>query len=236
MPSHGPLLKHKMKILLVEDYQPLRESLADGLTAQGNAVDTALDGEEGLWYASENNYDVIILDIMLPKLDGYEVLQSLRTQGNNVPVLVLSAKGEIDDRIRGLDIGCDDYLVKPFAFAELVARLRALVRRRHDNPKSTIQIEDLQIDTAARRVTRQSKDIPLSKKEFALLECLALRTGHIVTRSEILESLYSFDDEVESNVVEVFIRSLRRKIDDPFETRLIHTKRGHGYFLGVMDK
>ena len=154
-----------MKILIIEDYEQIRASLAKGLAEDGYAVDTASDGQEGLWYAANNSYDVIILDLMLPVMDGWTVLQKLRSQGNKVPILVLTARGDVPDRVRGLDAGADDYLVKPFAFDELVARVRALVRRRYDNPKPVITLSDLKVDTASQRVSRNGREITLTARE-----------------------------------------------------------------------
>jgi DNA-binding response OmpR family regulator len=221
-----------MRVLVVEDYQLLRESLASGLKQLGYAVDASGDGAEGLWYAENHPYDVVILDLMLPKLGGLELLRKIRDAGKTVPVLVLTAKDAIEDRVAGLDRGADDYLVKPFAFDELAARLRALVRRRYERDVPVIRIGDLEIDTRARSVRRGDEVIVLSAREYALLEYLANRTGHIVTRTEIWDHVYDAADEPWSNVLDVHISHLRRKIDHGRTVKLIHTRRGQGYLLG----
>ncbi len=221
-----------MKLLLIEDYFPLVNSLKEGLSTKGYSLDCAMDGEEGLWYAENHPYDVIILDLMLPKLNGLRVLEILRKEGNLTPVLILTAKGDISDRVKGLDAGADDYLVKPFSIRELMARVRALVRRNHQLTSSIIEIGDLRIDTKKHSVRRGETAIALTRKEFAVLECLAIRKESIVSRQELLENLYDFDDEIGSNVIEVYIKSLRKKIDSGYEKKLIHTRRGHGYHIG----
>jgi len=217
-----------MRALVVEDYAPVRTAVVEGLTENGFAVDSSADGEEGLWFAQQNPYDVIVLDLMLPKLDGLGVLRKLRASGSTVPVLVLTARDGVDDRVRGLDTGADDYLVKPFAFAELLARVRVLVRRRYD-AAPVIRIGDLEIDTTKRAVKRGDESIVLSAREYALLEYLALRAGQLVTRTEIWEHVYDFHSEAHSNVVDVYVGYLRKKLGTP---QLIHTRRGQGYVLG----
>ncbi|MDB4955997.1 MAG: yedW [Myxococcales bacterium] len=221
-----------MRLLIVEDYAPLRESLARGLRDTGYAVDLTGDGTEGLWYAENHPYDVIILDLMLPGLGGMEILRKLRASGNTVHVLVLTAKDSVQDRVAGLDLGADDYLVKPFAFDELAARLRALVRRRYDRNDPVIRVADLEVDTLKRIARRAGEVVPLSAREYALLEYMASRAGHIVTRTELWEHVYDFAAEPGSNVLDVYISHLRRKIDDAHDKKLIHTKRGQGYLLG----
>jgi DNA-binding response OmpR family regulator len=220
-----------MRVLVVEDYQLLRESLASGLKQLGYAVDATGDGVDGLWHAENHPYDVVVLDLMLPKLGGLELLARIRAAGNTVPVLVLTAKDSIEDRVNGLDHGADDYLVKPFAFDELAARVRALVRRRYDRDVAMIRIADLEIDTRKRSVRRGNAIVPLSAREYALLEYLASRAGHIVTRTEIWDHVYDAADEPWSNVLDVHISHLRRKIDHGHEPKLIHTRRGLGYVL-----
>ena len=221
-----------MRALVVEDYEPIRAAVRQGLEEHGFAVDAAGDGEEGLWLATENPYDVIVLDLMLPKLDGLAVLAKLRAQHHPAAVLLLTARDGVDDRVRGLDLGADDYLVKPFAFAELLARVRALVRRRYDVRDPVLRIADLEVDTA-RRTVRRGEVIALSPREYALLEYLAMRTGELVTRSEIREHVYDFRSDAHSNVVDVYIGYLRRKLEREGEPKLIHTRRGQGYVLGV---
>jgi DNA-binding response OmpR family regulator len=221
-----------MRILVVEDYPPIRDALAAGLRALGYAVDASGDGTEGLWYAESHAYDAIVLDLMLPGLSGQELLTRLRRAKNPAAVLVLTAKDTVDDRVAGLDLGADDYLVKPFAFAELLARVRALVRRRHERPDPVLRIADLEVDTVARAARRAGVTIALSAREYALLEYLAHRPGQVVSRSELWEHVYDFAAEPGSNVLDVYVSHLRRKIDDGHPRKLIHTRRGQGYVLG----
>ena len=221
-----------MRILVVDDFEVLRDSIAQGLREAGFTVDTASDGESGLWHAQSNDYDVIVLDLMLPRIDGLTILKRLRAKQNNTHVLILTAKDTSADRVKGLDSGADDYLVKPFVFAELLARVRALVRRRYDTKSPRIRIADMEIDTATRCVRRAGEKMELSAREYSLLEFLAHRAGHVVTRTEIWEHVYDFNSTAESNVVDVFIGHLRKKIERPNLPRLIHTRRGHGYMLG----
>jgi len=182
---------------------------------------------------SEHTYDVVVLDIMLPKLDGLSLLKRLRAQGSSVPVLLLTARDGVDDRVHGLDTGADDYLVKPFAFAELLARVRALVRRRYDTRDPVVRIADLEIDTTKRAVKRNGEVVVLSAREYALLEYLAMRAGQLVTRTEIWEHVYDFHSDAHSNVVDVYIGYLRKKLERDGAAKLIHTRRGQGYVLGV---
>ena len=188
-------------------------------------MDATGDGEDGLWYATSGEYDVIILDLMLPNVDGLTILKRLRASESHAHVLILTARDTCDDRVKGLNLGADDYLVKPFAFEELLARVRALVRRKYGNKSPVIRIEDLQIDTADRVVKRGTERIELSGREFALLELLASRRGRLVTRADIWEHLYEFESPADSNVVDVFIGHLRRKIERDGLPRLIHTPR-----------
>jgi DNA-binding response OmpR family regulator len=221
-----------MRILVVEDYLPLRKSLAQGLQEAGFAVDATGDGKEGLWYAQSAQYDVVVLDIMLPGLDGLTLLSRLRAAGSQANVLLLTAKDTVDDKIRGLNCGADDYLVKPFSFDELLARIQALIRRKYDNRSPLIRVADLEIDAVRRQVTRCGEAIELTAREYALLEYLARRAGELVTRTDIWEHVYDFNDSAQSNVVDVYIGYLRRKIERPGSPRLIHTRRGQGYVLG----
>jgi len=225
-----------MRVLVVEDYEPLLRSIAQGLREAGFAVDAAADGEEGLWYAQTNDYDAIVLDLMLPKIDGLSILRRLREAGNRTHVLILTAKDAIEDRAKGLDLGADDYPVKPFAFEELLARIRALIRRRYDVKSSLIRVGDLEIDTTSRIVRRAGEQINLTAREYALLEFLALRAGQVVRRTEIWEHIWEFDSCVHINVVDVYTRHLREKIERPGLPRLIHTRRGQGYLLGVLPQ
>ena len=221
-----------MRVLDVEDYRPVRSALTDGLREQGFAVDAAADGAEGLWYAESNDYDAIVLDLMLPKLDGLEVLTRLRRAGSAAPVLILTARDTLADRVDGLNLGADDYLVKPFEFAELLARVRALVRRRYASKDPVLHIADLEVDTVARKVRRAGESVELSAREYALLELLVLRAGAVVSRTEIWEHIYDFGSEAQSNVVDVYIGYLRKKLERPHLVKLIHTRRGEGYVLG----
>jgi DNA-binding response OmpR family regulator len=221
-----------VRLLVVEDYAPLRESLARGLRDAGYAIDATGDGTEGLWFAENHPYDVILLDLMLPGTGGLEILKRLRQTGNTTHVLVLTAKDTIADRVAGLDLGADDYLVKPFAFDELLARVRAMVRRRYESVDPVLRIADLEIDTRARRARRAGAVIALSAREYALLEYLAHRKGHIVSRTELWDHAYDEAAEPGSNVLDVHISHLRKKIDEGHATKLIHTRRGQGYVLG----
>lgn len=221
-----------MRILVIEDYAPIRNAVVEGLTGAGYSVDASDDGAKGKWLAESGDYDVIILDLMLPKIDGLSILQSLRDQGNETHVLILSAKDTVPERVEGLDLGADDYLAKPFVFDELLSRVRALVRRKYGGKSPVIRIADLTVDTKARRVTRAGQTIEMTAKEFALLEYMAHRCGDIVSRSEIWEHVYSFEADNHSNVVDVYISYLRKKIDQAGLAKLIHTRRGQGYLLG----
>ena len=221
-----------MRLLVIEDYALLRDSVVRGLREQGYAVDSTGDGSEGLWYAQNHPYDAIVLDLMLPGLGGLEVLRRLRAAGHRVPVLVLTARDSVIDRVEGLDLGADDYVVKPFAFEELAARVRALVRRNYDHADAVLRIEDLEIDPRSRSVRRGGKTVQLSAREYALLEYLASRQGHVVSRAELLGHVYEADGEPWSNVLDVYISHLRRKIDDGHPHKLIRTRRGLGYVLG----
>jgi DNA-binding response OmpR family regulator len=220
-----------MRVLLVEDHKPLRKSLKQGLEEEGFAVDAAADGEEGDFKARTAQYDVIILDLMLPKIDGLTLLQKWRHEGIKTHVLVLTARGTWEDKVKGLDKGADDYLTKPFQLQELIARLRALIRRNHQVKDPVIRIFDLELNTAARTVKRSGQDIHLTPREFGLLEFLAFHRGKVVTRSMIWEHLYDEQDENTSNVVDVYIRYLRNKIDKGFDPPLIQTRWGEGYLL-----
>ncbi|MGB2823327.1 MAG: response regulator transcription factor [Phycisphaerae bacterium] len=220
-----------MKLLLIEDYLPLQRSIAKGLREAGFAVDATADGEEALWFAESGEYDVAVLDLMLPKVDGLTILGRLRKKGNPVPVLILTARDTVKDRVRGLDLGADDYLVKPFAFEELLARVRALVRRKYRKRSPVVQVGDLLVDTTGRTVRRGKRDVSLTAREYALLEFLALRAGQVVTRTEINEHIYDFDGEPDSNVIDVYIGHLRRRLEEGGLPRLIHTRRGLGYVL-----
>lgn len=220
-----------MRLLLVEDQPALLKALRQGLEEEGFAVDMAMDGEDADIKARTTQYDVIVLDVMLPKKDGLTLLKGWRQAGILTHVLMLTARTGLDDKVAGLDTGADDYLTKPFELEELLARVRALIRRRHQVKDPLIKIFDLTIDTAARRVIRNGTSVHLTPREYALLEFLAFHRGKVVTRSMIWEHLYDEYDENTSNVVDVYIRYLRNKIDKNFEPQLIMTRWGEGYML-----
>jgi DNA-binding response OmpR family regulator len=222
-----------MRVLLVEDYQQLARSVAQGLREAGYAVDVTGDGEEGLALSQANPYDALLLDVMVPKVDGLTILRKLREAGSRTGVLIITARDQVADRVGGLDEGADDYLIKPFAFEELLARLRAVIRRRYQTATNVMFIGDLVIDSGARVVKRAGRGVNLSAREFALLEYLALRRGQIVSRTEVWEHVYDFAAEPSSNVVDVYVGYLRRKLGEGEEgvRRLIHTHRGLGYSL-----
>jgi DNA-binding response OmpR family regulator len=222
-----------MKILLVEDEPSVAAFLHQGLTEQGYTVDLAANGLLGLHRAQSTPYDCLILDQMLPGLSGLEVCRQVRAHDPGVPILMLTALGETDDKIRGLDAGADDYLVKPFAFAELLARLRALVRRRTDAPAATaiLRLADLSLDPATKRVERAGQPIQLTAREFSLLEYLLRHQGRVVSRAELLEHVWDMNFDTGSNVIDVYINFLRKKADKGFATKLIHTLVGMGYVL-----
>ncbi len=220
-----------MRVLLVEDHKPLARALRQGLEEEGFAVDVAGDGPEGDFKARSAEYDVIILDVMLPGADGLTLLQHWRRDGLKTHVLVLSARKDSEDKVRGLNFGADDYLGKPFELEELMARLRALIRRGHQVKDPVLRVQDLEIDTTARTVKRAGRPIHLTPREYALLEFLAYHRGKVVSRAMIWEHLYDEHDENTSNVVDVYIRYLRNKIDKGFEPPLILTRWGEGYLL-----
>jgi DNA-binding response OmpR family regulator len=220
-----------VRVLVVEDYKPMLRAIKQGLEEEGFAVDCASDGEEGAYKAHTASYDVIILDLMLPKIDGLTLLQTWRREGMTAHVLVLTARGNIEDKVRGLDFGADDYLSKPFQWEELLARIRALIRRGHHIKDPMLRVHDLEIDTAARTVKRGGKTIKLTPREYALLQFLAYHRGKVVSRSMIWDHLYDEHDENTSNVVDVYIRYLRTKIDKDFDPPLILTRWGEGYML-----
>ena len=225
-----------MRLLLIEDHKPLVRALRQGLEEEGFAVDVASDGQEGDYKARTAEYDVIILDIMLPKEDGLSLLQRWRKDNLNAQVLVLTARGSMEDKVKGLDLGADDYMTKPFELEELLARLRALIRRGHQVKSPLLRVHDLEIDTASRTVKRAGRSIHLTPREYALLEFLAFHRGKVTTRSMIWEHLYDDQDENTSNVVDVYIRYLRNKIDKGFDPPLILTRWGEGYMLRGDDE
>lgn len=220
-----------MRLLIVEDEPTIANFIRQGLSEAGYAVDVACNGEEGLDYSLAAEYDVLILDIMLPKLDGIQLLRRLRREGHKTPCLMLTARDTVDSRVEGLDAGADDYLVKPFAFPELLARVRALLRRPPLQTGTILQMADLQMDTARHLVERNGRLIELSPREYAVLEYLMRHPNQVLSRTQIGEHVWNFDFYNESNVVDVYVGYLRRKIDQPGEASLIHTVRGVGYCL-----
>ena len=224
-----------MKILIVEDEQKTGDYLKQGLSEAGFVADLARDGIDGLHLALTGDYDLVVLDVMLPRLDGWEVLREIRQKGKHLPVLFLTARDQVEDRVKGLEYGADDYLVKPFAFSELLARVRALLRRGRTSEPELLQVADLELDLLRRRVTRAGRRIDLTAKEFALLELLLRRQGEVLPRSLIASQVWDMNFDSDTNVIEVAVRRLRAKIDDDFETKLIRTVRGMGYVLEIPE-
>ena len=220
-----------MKILIVEDEQKTGDYLRQGLSEAGFVVDLARNGPDGLHQGMTEDYDLAILDVMLPGLDGWRVLQALRQAGKDMPVLFLTARDQVEDRVKGLELGADDYLVKPFAFSELLARVRSLLRRGKAKEPETLRAADLELDLLRRRATRAGRRIDLTAKEFALLELLLRRQGEVLPRSLIASQVWDMNFDSDTNVVEVAVRRLRAKVDDDFEPKLIRTVRGMGYVL-----
>ena len=220
-----------MRILFAEDERDLNDIITKKLTSQGYSVDSVYDGEEAIDILSYTDYDAVILDIMMPKADGFAVLRALRSKGKNTPVLFLTARDSVQDRVAGLDSGANDYLVKPFSVEELLARIRAMTRTAFGVSDSLLSVGDLTMDTAAKIVKRGGKEIPLSAKEYALLEYLMHNTGIVLSREKIENHIWNFDYEGGTNVVDVYIRYLRKKIDEGYDKKLIHTVRGRGYVL-----
>ncbi len=225
----------KMKVLIVEDEQKTGDYLKQGLAEAGFVVDLVRDGLDGVHQALTDDYDLVVLDVMLPKLDGWQVLQRIRQGGKQMPVLFLTARDQIEDRVKGLELGADDYLVKPFAFSELLARVRTLLRRGKNKEPELLQVADLELDILRRRVTRMGKRIDLTAKEFTLLELLLRRQGEVLPRSLIASQIWDMNFDSDTNVIEVAMRRLRAKIDDDFEPKLIQTIRGMGYVLEIPE-
>jgi DNA-binding response OmpR family regulator len=223
-----------MKVLIIEDEHKIANSIKKGLELENFATDVAYDGEAGYDLASSEPYDVIILDLMLPKMSGSEICKKLRGEDNHTPILILTAKGELSDKVEGLNSGADDYLVKPFAFAELLARIKALSRRPKKQLGNVLKVDSLTLDTQSYQVKRKAKPIRLSRKEFSLLEYLMRHKGRILSKEQIIANVWSYDDDILPNTVEVLIGYLRGKIDRPFpkEKQLITTFRGFGYKIG----
>jgi len=220
-----------MHILIVEDEKKTAAFIKKGLNESNFTTDIADNGRDGLDLALNREYDLIILDVMLPGIDGWEVLKRLRSRGKETPVLLLTVLSEVEDRVKGLELGADDYLTKPFAFSELLARIQTIMRRGPVRTPEVLRVGDLEIDFMAHRVTRAGQRIDLTPKEFALLSLLARRTGEVLSRTRIGERIWDIGFETDTNVVDVHMRRLRMKVDDPFEAKLIHTVRGIGYVL-----
>lgn len=221
-----------MRILVVEDEIKLANAIRRALELQQYAVDTAYDGEAGLDLAVGEKYDLILLDLMLPKIDGIEICRHLRREKIKTPVLMLTARGQVSDKVNGLDVGADDYMVKPFSFEELFARVRALIRRGSGLAENKLQVADLKLDPSAYQVSRGGKKLSLSGKEFAILEYLMRHKNKVVSKEQIVESVWNYESDILSSTVEVHIKHIRDKIDLPFEKRLLKTVRGFGYEIG----
>ena len=218
-----------MKILIVEDEHLIANALKKGLEQEHYTVDLAFDGETGFDLASSGDYDLILLDLMLPKMDGLKICRQLREQQIQTPILMLTAKSQIEDKIKGFNSGADDYLTKPFAFEELLARVRALIRRPQKSASEIITVGDLSLNLSTYEVVRQGKNITLSSKEYSLLECLMRHANKILNKDQLIQHVWSYESDILPNTVEVYIRNLRQKIDQPFKTKLIKTIRGFGY-------
>jgi DNA-binding response OmpR family regulator len=216
-----------MKVLVVEDYVPLRNAITQALKENGCVVDSTGDGNEAINMATKNPYTLALVDLMLP------ILKAIRAAEHRTAVMIITARDAVDDRVKGLDSGADDYLVKPFSLDELMARVRALLRRANDVRDPMIRVGDLEIDTRRRSARRGGEEMDLTAKEYALLELMALRQGQVVTRSDVWEQLYDFEQEMESNVIDVFVAYLRKKVEKPGLDKLIHTRRGQGYIMEV---
>lgn len=220
-----------MRILIAEDEKSLNRIIAKQLKASGYSVDCAFNGEEAYDLISMTDYDAAVFDVMMPKIDGFSLLRRIRNEGNNLPVLFLTARDSIEDRVEGLDLGADDYLVKPFAFEELLARIRVLIRKNSVSNSNIITVADLTVDISSRKVKRGDSDISLSAKEYELLQYLAVNNGIVLSREKIEDHIWNYDYEGGTNVVDVYIRYLRKKIDEGHDKKLIHTVRGMGYVL-----
>jgi len=220
-----------MRILVIEDEKKARDYLAKGLSENGFVVDCAEDGDSGLHLARTGSYHLIILDVMLPSRDGWSVISELRKSGNQTPALFLTARDAVTDRVKGFELGADDYLIKPFAFAELLARVRSLLRRGPTRVTETLRVADLELDLVRHKATRDGKPLELTAKEFTLLAMLMRRAGEVLSRTVIAEQVWDMNFDSDTNVIDVAVRRLRRKVDDPFARKIIHTVRGMGYVL-----
>ena len=220
-----------MRVLVLEDYLPLHNNIVECLSEDGYVVDSSTDGREGLWYVENHEYDVVLLDIMLPEVDGLAILRRLRSAGKTVPVILISARDTVAQRIEGLEAGADDYLIKPFALDELVARVRVQVRKKHDKSSLELSIGDIVISTLTKTVTRAGVEIPLTRKEYCLMECFAFKKGEVISREYISQHAYQDYEGASSNVVDVYVGYLRKKLNANGLPNVIQTKRGHGYIL-----
>lgn len=225
-----------MRVLVVEDEKYMNRIISKKLKVEGYSVDSCYDGEEALSYIKSTSYDIIIMDIMMPQKNGYEVLKEIRHEGNSVPVLFLTAKDALEDRVKGLDLGADDYLVKPFHFEELMARIRVMIRRSHGKVSNQLQIADLILDINAHTVKRNNNFIELSAKEFAILEYMMQNAGIVLSREKLETHIWNYDYQGASNMIDVYIRYLRIKIDKDYKHKLIHTVRGVGYMIKDKEK
>jgi len=220
-----------MRLLVIEDEKKVASFIKKGLEEEHYAVDVAYDGEEGLYLSETNDYDLVILDLMIPKIHGWDVLKKIRAKRNNVPILVLTARDSIEDKVKGLDSGCDDYLTKPFAFAELLARIRALLRREKAEKEPILRIADLTLSLVTHKVARRGKEIELTSREYTLLEYFMRNPDKVLTRTMISEHVWDYHFDSMTNVIDVYVNYLRKKIDKDFEPKLIHTLRGIGYIM-----
>ena len=220
-----------MRILVIEDEKKVADFIKKGLEEEHYAVDTTYDGETGLYMAEVNDYDLVVLDLMIPKIDGLQVLKRIRGNRNTVPVLILTAKDTVEDIVKGLDSGCDDYLTKPFAFVEFLARIRALLRREKSDKEPVLKVDDLTLSLVTHRVMRRGKEIELTSKEYTLLEYLMRNPNKVLTRAMISEHVWDYHFDSLTNVIDVYVNYLRKKIDKDFEPKLIHTIRGVGYMI-----
>ncbi len=220
-----------MRILIAEDERNLNEIIAQKLNEEGYCTDSCFNGEDALYYLQDIQYDAAVMDVMMPIMDGFTVVKKYRESGGAIPVLFLTARDSIEDKVKGLDLGANDYLTKPFSFSELLARIRAMTRINTGNSNNIYTISDLKLDSSSKTVTRADKEIRLSAKEFSLLEYMIRNKNKVLSREQIENNLYNFDYEGGTNVVDVYIRYLRKKIDEGFESKLIHTVRGLGYIL-----
>ena len=220
-----------MRILIAEDEKDLNAIIKKKMESEGYCADSCFDGEDALYYLEQADYDAVIMDVMMPKKDGFQVVKEYRKNGGKAPVLFLTARASVEDRVYGLDLGANDYLVKPFSFAELMARVRAMTRKNSDSVSNIFTLGDLTVDISVKRVTRGNREIRLSSREFALLEYMIKNAGRVLSREQIENNLYNFDYEGGTNVIDVYIRYLRKKIDEGFDDKLINTVRGSGYVL-----